>query len=135
MAQREIDLLRDLYARWARGDFRGGRELLDPDVEFNLGTPDYQTTPARGPDHIEQQMREFLANWTAYRVEAEEFLDAGDSVLVRARQRGLGKHSGVEVNAPLFGVWTFRHGKVLRIGFYSGEEEARDAAGLSRSAS
>jgi ketosteroid isomerase-like protein len=132
MARREIELLRDLYARWAHGDFRGGRELLDPDVEFNLGTPDYQTTPARGPDHVEQQMREFLANWADYRVEAEEFLDAGDSVLVRARQRGLGKHSGVEVDMPLVGVWTFRGAKAVRISFYSSEQEAREEAGLSR---
>ena len=131
MARREIELLRDLYARWAQGDFRGGRELLDPDVEFNLGAPDYETTPAHGPDQIERQMREFLANWTDYRVEAEEFVDAGDRVLVRGRQRGLGKHSGVEVDAPLFGVWTFRRGKAIRIEFYFGEQEAREAAGLS----
>jgi ketosteroid isomerase-like protein len=132
MARREIELLRNLYARWARGDFRGGRELLDPDVEFNLGTPDYETTPAHGPDQVEQQMREFLANWADYRVEAEEFLDAGDSVLVRARQRGLGKYSGVEVDMPLVGVWTFRGAKAVRISFYSSEEEAREAAGMSR---
>jgi ketosteroid isomerase-like protein len=132
MARREIELLRDLYASWGRGDFRGGRELLDPDIEFNLGTPDYEATPAHGPDQIEQQMREFLANWAAYRIEAEEFLDAGDRVLVRARQRGLGKHSGVEVDMPLFGVWTFREAKVVRISFYSSEREAREAAGLHR---
>ena len=131
MAQREIELLRDLYARWARGDFHGGRELLDADVEFNLGTPDYEATPARGPGQIEQQMREFLANWTDYRVEAEEFLDAGDRVLVRARQHGLGKHSGVDVDMPLFGVWTFREAKAVRISFYSSGREAREAAGLS----
>jgi ketosteroid isomerase-like protein len=130
MARREVELLRDLYAHWGRGDFRGGRELLAPDVEFNLGTPDYETTPARGPDQIEQQMREFLANWADYRVEAEEFVDAGDSVLVRARQRGLGKHSGVEVDMPLFGVWTFREAKVFRISFHASEAEARAAAGL-----
>ena len=135
MAQQEVELLRDLYARWAQGDFRGGRELLDPDVEFNLGTPDYEATPARGPAQVERQMREFLANWTDYRVEAETFLDAGDCVIVRARQRGLGKQSGVEVDGPLFGVWTFRQGKVVRIGFYSTDREAREAAGLTPSAS
>ena len=122
----------DLYAHWGHGDFRSGRELLEPDVEFNLGAPDYEATPAHGPDQIEQQMREFLANWTDYRVEAEEFLDAGDSVLVRGRQRGLGKQSGVEVDAPPFGVWAFRQGKIVRIGFYFGEREAREAAGLLR---
>ena len=131
MPRREIELLRDVYARWACGEFRAGRELLDPNVEFNLGTPDYETTPAHGPDQVEQQMRDFLANWADYRIEAEEFLDAGDRVLVRARGHGLGKHSGVDVDMPLFGVWTFREAKAVRISFYSSEREAREAAGLS----
>src|SRR5918994_1343623 len=125
MPQREIELLRDLYARWAEGDFRAGRELLDPDVEFNLGAPDYATTPAHGPDQVERQLREFLASWTDYRVEAEGFLNAGETVLVRGRQRGLGKHSRAEVDSPLFGVWTFRQAKIVRIGFYFDEQEAR----------
>ena len=130
MARREVEFLRDLYASWAQGDFRGGRELLDPNVEFNLGAPDYSTTPAHGPDQVERQMREFLANWSDYRVEAEEFLDVGGSVLVRGRQRGLGKGSGVGVDSQLFGVWTFRQARVIRIGFYFSEREARQAAGL-----
>lgn len=114
MARREIELLRVPLRILRARRLRGGRELLDPNIEFNLGTPDYEATPAHGPEEIEQQIREFLANGAAYRIEVEEFWTpatvcwcervSGGSETERRR----GRHAAIR-------GWTFREAKVVRI--------------------
>ena len=34
MSQENVELLRAVYAEWAKGNFRAGRELLDPEIEL-----------------------------------------------------------------------------------------------------
>ena len=45
----------------------------------------------------------------------EEFIDAGDRVLVTAHHRGRGRGSGIEVDTRLYSVYTLRDGKVVRV--------------------
>ena len=82
MSRQEIELLRHVYDDWSQGDFHSGRDLLDEHVEFRMGGPYGDAT--RGRDVFEQQLREFLGTWTDYSIEAEEFVDAGDKVLIQA---------------------------------------------------
>jgi hypothetical protein len=64
-------------------------------------------------------------------VHAEEFIDAGDAVLVRVQQGGRGKHSGATVESPPYWVITReRDALVVRIEFYRHKAEALKAAGL-----
>ena len=50
--------------------------------------------------------------------------------LVRVRQSGVGRGSGVATESRNFTVWTFRGEKVVRIESFVNEAEALDAAGL-----
>jgi ketosteroid isomerase-like protein len=128
MSREEIELLRHVYDDWAHGDFHSGRDLLDDDLEFRMGGPYFEA--ARGKSVFEQQLVEFLGTWTDYSIEAEEFVDAGDKVLVECHQHGHGKQSGTEIDARLFTVWTFRNHRVVGLEFFSDEQKARSAAGL-----
>jgi ketosteroid isomerase-like protein len=128
MSKQEIELLRHVYDDWAQGDFVSGRDLLDDDLEFRMGGR--YLKPARGRSEFEQQLREFFGTWTNYSIEATDFVDAGDKVLVECRQHGQGKQSGADVDARLFTVWTFRNQKVIGLEFFSDEQKARSAAGL-----
>lgn len=112
MSRQEIELLRHVYDDWAQGDFQSGRDLLDEDLEFRMGGPRFPE-PARGRSVFEQQLREFLGTWTGYSIQARDFVDAGDKVLVECRQHGHGKTSGDELDKRLFTVWTFRNQKVV----------------------
>jgi ketosteroid isomerase-like protein len=128
MSRQEIELLRHVYDDWAQGDFHSGRDLLDENIEFRMGGP--YTDYTHGRDVFEDQLREFLGTWTDYSIKAEEFVDAGDKVLVECHQQGRGKESGAEVDQTLFTVWTFRNQKVVGLEFFSDEAKARNAAGL-----
>jgi ketosteroid isomerase-like protein len=106
-------------------------ELYDPYVVLVL-RPEFPDAKAYyGPDEIRRYMREdFLADLEGAVIVGEEFLDAGDSVVVRVNQRATGAGSGAPVGMRYYQVWTFRGRSVIRIESIRGREEALEAAGL-----
>ena len=106
-----VDALRRIYDEWAQGNFSGGREIFDPNVEG--------VWAAELPDaHVDQcaealagSSRDWLSAWEGFRVEAEAFLPAQDKVVVLVVLRGRGKGSGVEVATPLAHIWTMRRAR------------------------
>ena len=76
-----------------------------------------------------------LVDWTEdiddFKVVPEEFLDNGDYVVVRTRQTGSGKSSGVPMEGLFWFVCQVGEGKVVRIHVLATEQEALEAAGLS----
>jgi ketosteroid isomerase-like protein len=113
MSQENVERLRDVYSAWAKGDFRAGGELLAPDVVFEPMSDGRQAYRGRGA--VENQMREFLAQWSEFRVEAHDFEEVGDAVLVTERQYGKGKGSGIETEGTFYAVWIFHDGRVIRV--------------------
>jgi ketosteroid isomerase-like protein len=131
MSRRNVEIVRQIYERWGRGDFRAGVELYDPYVLFVL-RPEFPDPGAYcGPDEIRSYMRkDFLADLDGAVIAGEEFLDAGDSVVVRVNQQATGAGSGAPVAMRYYQVWTFRGRSVIRLESIREREEALDAAGL-----
>jgi ketosteroid isomerase-like protein len=131
MSQKNVELVRRIYERWGRGDFRAGTDLYDPHVLLVL-RPEFPDAGAYcGPDEIRRYMREdFLADLEGTVIIGEEFLDAGDTVVVRVNQQATGAGSGAPVAMGYYQVWTFRGRSVIRIESIRGREEALEAAGL-----
>ena len=61
---------------------------------------------------------------------AEEFLDAGDRVLVTAYFRGRGRGSGIDIDTCFYEVYTLRDGRVVRVDEFTKRADALEAAGL-----
>ncbi len=127
-----IQMLRRVYDEWGRGQFRAGSELFDPWVVLVLrpGFPD--AGAYLGPKEIRRYMLGFLEDWNDAAIEAEELLEAGDSVVVAVHQRAAGKGSGIPVDMRYFQVWTFRGAAVIRIESFRNRPDALHAAGLAR---
>jgi ketosteroid isomerase-like protein len=66
-------------------------------------------------------------NW---RCEAEEFLSAGDRVVVLTRYRGTGRE-GIELESPAAHVWTMRDGKATRLDVFVDRGRGLRSAGLN----
>jgi ketosteroid isomerase-like protein len=120
-----MDWLRAVYDEWGRGNFRAGGDRLAPDFEFNMGLdfPD----PARGvvgDEAIRDYWRGFLSSWAHLRIEAREMTPAGDRVLIRVRQTGTGRASGVETSLDCFHVWRFGDAGATRLDVLLGAGEA-----------
>jgi ketosteroid isomerase-like protein len=132
MSRQNVEIVRQIYERWGRGDFRAGGELYDPYVLLVL-RPEFPDARAYiGPDEIRRYMRDdFLADLEGALIVGEEFLEAGDSVVVRVNQQATGAGSGVPVGIRYYQIWTFRGKSVIRIESVRERGEALEAAGLS----
>jgi hypothetical protein len=76
------------------------------------------------------QLREAWDDWPVW--EPQELIDAGDKVLAFNRISGRGKGSGVEVEAYVWNLWTFRDGMWVELSYFGDDQAAAlEAAGLS----
>jgi ketosteroid isomerase-like protein len=132
MPDDNVEVVRESWDAWARGDTRALFDFYDPEVEWDM-THSY--VPGMGVFHGHEGIRDFFRQWRTffeeYYAEPEEFTDAGDRVIVRVRQGGRGRASSVNVEMPAYWqVYTLRDGRAVRVEIYREEEDARAAAGL-----
>lgn len=126
-----VEALRPVYGKWARGNFRAGAELFDPQVTMVMNaTPDPATY--QGAKAVSEYMRDFLKQWQRYTIEATEMLSSGNKVLVIGMQRAVAKASGVELELATHTVWTFRDGRVVHMHWTLDRQEALEVAGLQQ---
>jgi len=112
-------------------NFRGSRvgtNLLDPALEvYDHDSPDLGVL--RGHAGFLRWIDDWDAmEWT---LDPEEFIDAGERVVVLARLSARGRASGVSLVRRDGMVWTVRNGKAVRLDYFNNPGEALEAAGLS----
>jgi ketosteroid isomerase-like protein len=83
------------------------------------------------PDEANRMLRLWLAGWERWRCLAEDFVVAGDRVVVLVRYRGRGHGSGLELEAPAAHVWTMRGPKAARLDVYMDRGRALREAGVA----
>ena len=130
MSQEKVESVRTVYGRWSEGDFRASVDLLDPHVVLVLGPEFPDAGTYLGAEEVAAYTRGLLEPWTHFTIEAQELVAAGDSVLARVRQRGVGSTSGLPTELRYFMLWSFRGRKVIRIESFREHGEALEAAGL-----
>ncbi|MQA75278.1 MAG: hypothetical protein GEU88_13205 [Solirubrobacterales bacterium] len=130
MAQENLQAVRSIYERWSEGDFAAGREVFDQHVLFVMGPEFPEAGTYLGLEGIARYTRGFLEPWTRITIEAEELVDAGDSVIVAVRQRGVGDASGALTEFGYFHVWSFRGHKVIRLETFRERAGALEAVGI-----
>jgi ketosteroid isomerase-like protein len=129
MSQENVELVRSLYEGWLRGDL--GLDKLDPEISMVESAAVPGAANVTGVDGVERYIASFAKYWDEIRFEPQEYIDAGNLVVVVARLIGRGRSSGVAVNRVWSYVWTIRDGKALRMEVYSEKREALAAAGLA----
>jgi ketosteroid isomerase-like protein len=128
LVKRSYDGLNDVYNT---GDcLRPIEEVCHPDVVLRASG----MFPESGEYHGYAGLREFTANqaeaFEQMSVQAAEFVDAGDQVVVPIRFGGKARHTGIETTFSVVHVWTIRNGKVSRLDMYRNREDALKAVGL-----
>ena len=129
MSRENVEVVRrgyEHYNRTGEPDY----SVLDPEVVYDVSSRTFDAAVYHGHEGV----REFLAlireHWATMRLEPQEFVDAGDSVVVSVRLVGVGKESEVETTANSAHLWTLRGGKVVRQTTFKTMSEALEAAGL-----
>jgi ketosteroid isomerase-like protein len=83
-----------------------------------------------GVEGLVEAWRDWLEPWASYELEAEDFIDAGDDVVVFVRVGARTARDGVRVEHSPAAIWSCRGGKVTAIRFYLDRDAALEAAGL-----
>jgi ketosteroid isomerase-like protein len=105
---------------------------MDPQVEMH-GTVGglEEGRIAHGLSQIDETFeKEDLEAWDVRRLEAEEFIDAGDDVVVLLHEYRRGRGSGVELEAETAVVVGVSGGRVVRMQGYMDRDAALKAVGL-----
>jgi uncharacterized protein len=125
------DLLRRGFEAFERDGIDALLEYIHPDFE-GIASPELATEPGvyRGHEGVRQWFAGFEGFMDDVHFEPDEFLAAGDRVLVGARLVARGMGSGIVVEQKNFQVWTFRDGTAIRLETYADMESARAAAGM-----
>jgi ketosteroid isomerase-like protein len=131
MSQENVDTVRRCYELLAGDDFARFEEVAHPDAVLDLSRNFFNPGVFEGRDAMRRFIKQADEMWDDFRVEPEEFIDAGDEVVAVVRASGKGR-DGVAVSMQLFAVWALRDGKVARItGGYRDRAKALEAAGRS----
>jgi ketosteroid isomerase-like protein len=101
------------------------------DMSTFAGWPEKKTY--EGIEGAMEFLQSWLEAWDDWNLEVEEYLDAGDEVVVICRQSGRSRSSGLPVEMHFSQVWTVRDGLQSRMRMYATPEEGKAAAGLGES--
>src|SRR5687767_13220825 len=119
MSRENVELVRSVYDAAGRGDNDAAFELYAPDIEWDV-TPSAAAQLGlepvyRGHEGVRRYWRDYLSAFERLDFQLEELVDAADRVLAVARERALGRVSGIAFENRVFAVWTLRNGEITRM--------------------
>jgi ketosteroid isomerase-like protein len=131
LSEENVQIVRNAVERFqATGEMSPGMTVEDVAWHDPPDFPDAQVHI--GIDGVVNALGVWADAWDDWQIEIDEFVDAGERVLVRGKQRGRGKETGVLVEQPLCLVYLMRDGKAVEVRAFFDEGQALEAAGLSK---
>jgi ketosteroid isomerase-like protein len=129
MSQQNVDIVRNMYDAYNRGDTDAARAALDPGVEWDSRHhPDGRVY--RGHDGVREFFEDWNRLWESTISRPEKFIDAGERVVVLTLETT--KAAGLEITEHHAEIYTLRAGKVVHWRAFVDQAEALAAVGLPR---
>jgi uncharacterized protein len=125
MSQRNLEIVRKLFADLEATDLAGALSLFHPEVEWSPTEGTY-----RGIEGVGSHWIEWMEPWDEHRIEPVELIEAGENVIATIHLTARGEHSGMEIDQHFFQVYTVREGKITRMVEFVDRASALEAAGL-----
>jgi uncharacterized protein len=118
MSQQDVETMRGAYEAFNRSDIPAVLNVFDPNIEWHEpggGRAPHGTF--HGSQNVAQDVFSTIPqNFDEFRADPEQFIDAGDHVVVGGHFHGRGK-SGQDLDVPYVHVWLMRNGKP--VGFHN----------------
>ena len=132
MSQENVRVKNDVIRRWFwafENDTAAFRATLHPEIEwFPI---DENRGRLYGIEAVLRNRNEWLDTWDEHRIDVEEVIEEGDSVVALAPVTARGRASGVEVDLRLHYQFKVRDDKVVYLFEHEDRATALKAAGLS----
>jgi ketosteroid isomerase-like protein len=130
MSQENVEILKAGFEAYNRGDWDAWLQHMARGFEMDMSRAVGPVSGILTLDQLRRSQVEFAEYWESVRIEPQEFIEAGDLVVVPWAMHGRGR-DGIELVARATFVFTIRNGAIERITLYQEREEALEAAGLS----
>jgi ketosteroid isomerase-like protein len=117
-----VALVQAIYAAFKAGDVPGVVARMSPDIVWNEAEnfPYADRNPYLGPEAILTGVFARLGTeWDGFAAIPDEFLDAGDTVIVLGRYHGTYKATGRAFDAQVVHVWRLEDGKAVAFQQYT----------------
>ena len=131
MSQENVETLRRLFEAMSEGDVSAWFQGADADIRVHPRPEEPDAAEEyRGLDGLMEYLVNWFSQWDVYESEPLEMIDAGEHVLVVARERGRVESTGMEVVEDFCHSFVLRNGKVTEWHMYDSRAEALEAVGL-----
>jgi ketosteroid isomerase-like protein len=128
--QRNVEFVRDAYARFNAGERTAELWFWHPDGEYHAERQDPDSAVHRGIDALRKHYASWVEAYPDLTIEIREAEGNADHVFLWVRFSGHGAASGIPLDMELAHVYTLRDGKAVRVVEYADRNEARRAVGL-----
>src|SRR5918997_326439 len=122
MSKENVQVVRGLYEAFGRGDVPTVLGQMDQSIEWNEAENFIYAdrNPYVGPQAVlEGVFMRLGSEWDAFTVMPEEWLGAGNHVVVLGTYTGRRKETGRELRAQFAHVWGVRGSRVVRFQQYT----------------
>jgi ketosteroid isomerase-like protein len=129
MSQENVQIVRGLYEAFGRGDVPTVLGQMDQSIEWNEAENFIYAdrNPYIGPQAVlEGVFMRLGSDWEGFTVTPEEWLDAGDRIVVLGTYSGTHKTSGWRVRAQFAHIWSVRESRVVRFQQYTDTKQFAD---------
>jgi len=110
-----LEVIQELYRAFSQKDYDAFLRICTSDLEWiqNQGFPRGATR--QGAEAVvEEVFKAFNNDWELWSFDIEQYLDAGETVIVIGRYTGRHRLSGKSFSSPAAHVYDIRKGKVFR---------------------
>ena len=130
MSESNVAIARRSVDAFNRGDIEAWLADIDAEIEWH-GVPD---EPDPGPFRGHDEVLKMVARWTEafpdLRAEVEDYIDAGEYVVVPMRLRGHTPDSDADIVVEDVLVHRYRDGKIVEVREYRSREAALEAVAV-----
>jgi len=130
MSQDNVEVIRRMYESLSEGDVTAVLGQMHQHIEWREAENFIYAdrNPYRGPQAVlEGVFMRLASGWANFSVMPEEWLNAGNHVVVLGTYTGRHKETGREVRAQFAHIWGVTHGRVVRFQQYTDTKQFADA--------
>jgi ketosteroid isomerase-like protein len=132
VALENVEIARRVFDARNRGDLAAMLPYAAPDIEFDFtASAGPWTGTHRGRERLIDSFGSLAEAFDQLRWEAEEFIDAGDAVVVPVRFYARGRESGIETSTRAVQVYWLKDGKIVRYQLCESRADALEAVRLA----
>jgi ketosteroid isomerase-like protein len=131
MSQENVEIVRKAVEAFEQSGLDEALRFYDPEVTWEEARDEPEAESFQGHDGVRALAKKWLVAFDDLHIEPEEFIDAGEVVIMPSRFRGRQRSSGLGITDIATWVFSVRGGRIYQVREYRHKTEALEAVGLS----